>query len=288
MNFDLWHKVYPMTGAWNTFVHQRTRMRGPYKYPWFIELFNADRLPAHSFKRWWINCSHVYLRIVTRIAVLTQQACGGDKKKFKRLWLGGARHYIQKLWPKNSNESDSDSESSEVEVEEVKVWKVGDEAEAKYEGEYYYGKIVKVFNNGNYSFHFDDGDKHRSIEPKFIRERTPIVSFDESDITDGLSEDEESSSESSASMEEEVTVTKKEYREALELFLRSQMKDYEYFLHGTRTNHTESFHNVANKYYSKGSTSTFNLYIMKKQFAALDWNEQKVLAIVFWSHFASF
>lgn len=59
--FDLWHKVYPMTRAWKTFVGQRlSRKRQDWKYPWLKTVHDADLMPAHAFKRWWVNCSHVW------------------------------------------------------------------------------------------------------------------------------------------------------------------------------------------------------------------------------------
>lgn len=61
MNFDLWHKVYPMTANWKKFVTQRTRKRGPLKYPRLHELWEANKLCAHVFKKWWVNCSEVQL-----------------------------------------------------------------------------------------------------------------------------------------------------------------------------------------------------------------------------------
>jgi len=51
-------------------------------------------------------------------------------------------------------------------VEEVRVWKLGEQLEAKWtDGAYYYGVITKVFKNGNYGFAYTDGskDKHRYI-----------------------------------------------------------------------------------------------------------------------------
>lgn len=188
--------------------------------------------------------------------------------------MGAAKHYVNKLW-----EGDEEEVEEEVEAElETKIWKEGDEAEAKFtDGEYYWGKISKAYKNGNFLFHFDDGDKSRSTEGRFIRERTPIVGPDESDITDGIEESEKEDEDSEEDMEVEATISynKKYYTDALTEFLTAEMKDYEYFLYGTRTNSTESFHNLCNKYYSKGSTLSYPLYKMKKQFAALDWNEQK-------------
>lgn len=188
--------------------------------------------------------------------------------------MGAAKHYVNKLWKGDEEEAEVE-EVEEVEVEvEKKVWKEGDEAEAKFtDGEYYWGKISKIYKNGNFLFYFDDGDKSRSMEGRFIRERTPIVGPDESDITDGIEIEEEEVED----MEVEATISynKKYYIDALTEFLTAEMKDYEYFLYGTRTNSTESFHNLCNKYYSKGSTLSYPLYKMKKQFAALDWNEQK-------------
>lgn len=63
------------------------------------------------------------------------------------------------------------------------------------------------------------------------------------------------------------------YREALTEFLVSQMNNYQYFLNGTKTSFTESFHNVCNLYYPKGLTMSFVQYKMRKQFAALHWND---------------
>jgi hypothetical protein len=59
MNFDLWHKTYPMTANWKKFVTQRTRARGPFKYPRLQQLWESKRLNAFTFKKWWINCSQV-------------------------------------------------------------------------------------------------------------------------------------------------------------------------------------------------------------------------------------
>lgn len=58
--FDLWHKVYPMTKAWKTFVSQRlSRKKHDWLYPWLKTVHDADLMPAHAFKRWWVNCSYV-------------------------------------------------------------------------------------------------------------------------------------------------------------------------------------------------------------------------------------
>jgi hypothetical protein len=63
------------------------------------------------------------------------------------------------------------------------------------------------------------------------------------------------------------------YREALNEFLVSQMTNYQYFLNGTKTSYTESFHNVCNLYYPKGLYMSFAQYKMRKEFAALHWIE---------------
>ena len=58
--FDLWHKVYPMTKAWKTFASARnSKKKHDFKYPWLKTLHDDDKLAAHSFKSWWVNCSHV-------------------------------------------------------------------------------------------------------------------------------------------------------------------------------------------------------------------------------------
>jgi hypothetical protein len=56
----------------------------------------------------------------------------------------------------------------ESESVEEKVWKVGQLLEAKWtDGEYYYGEVKKVWNNGKYSFKYTDGSKdiHRYVHP---------------------------------------------------------------------------------------------------------------------------
>lgn len=58
--FDLWHKVYPMTRAWKNFVGLRlSSKKNDWKYPWLKTVHDADLMPAHAFKSWWVNCSHV-------------------------------------------------------------------------------------------------------------------------------------------------------------------------------------------------------------------------------------
>lgn len=61
---------------------------------------------------------------------------------------------------------------------------------------------------------------------------------------------------------------------ALRKFLESLMTNYEFFLHGKTTSYTESFHNVCNKYYKKSLSVCYGQYKMRKEMAALDWNEQ--------------
>jgi hypothetical protein len=120
----------------------------------------------------------------------------------------------------------------------------------------------------------------RSIPGHLIRERTPIVSWDKNDVPDGLSDSEEESEEEEESSEEEMQVevgSKRYYWLALKEFLESQLGDCKYFLHGKRTNHTESFHNICNIYCPKGSNISTKMYIMKKQFAALHWNWNKAM-----------
>jgi hypothetical protein len=57
-------------------------------------------------------------------------------------------------------------------------------------------------------------------------------------------------------------------------FLTPLYQDCEYFVHNQRTFGNESFHSVCNRYYEKGSVVSFVIFVMKRQFAALDWNEQ--------------
>lgn len=78
------------------------------------------------------------------------------------------------------------------------------------------------------------------------------------------------------------------YREALNEFLLSQMTNYQYFLNGTKTSFTESFHNVCNLYYPKGLYMSFEQYKMRKEFAALHWNELRKAGYTSIDEFASF
>lgn len=57
-------------------------------------------------------------------------------------------------------------------------------------------------------------------------------------------------------------------------FLEPIASDCQYFVYNQRTYGNESFHNLSNCYYQKGSTVPFNIYAMKRQFAFFDWNEQ--------------
>jgi hypothetical protein len=56
-------------------------------------------------------------------------------------------------------------------------------------------------------------------------------------------------------------------------FLTPLYEDCEFFVHNQRTFGNESFHSVCNRYYEKGSVVSFPIFKMKRQFAALDWNE---------------
>lgn len=63
-------------------------------------------------------------------------------------------------------------------------------------------------------------------------------------------------------------------RVALTEFLEPILADCEYFVYNQRTFGNESFHGLCNRYYDKGSAISFALFVMKRQFAFLDWNEQ--------------
>lgn len=170
-----------------------------------------------------------------------------------------------------SEASDTSSEEDEL-VDENGRWKLGAKLEAKWiDGEYYHGTITRVYKKASYSFRFDDDDFLRSVPHKEIRRRTPIVPFGQRDVEDKAEE-----SESEEEEDEPEFGSKKYYVRAVREFLVSQLENHEYFVHGTRTNNTESFHNVCNKYYQKGLTLSFPQYIMRKTFAALDWNENKL------------
>jgi hypothetical protein len=267
MNFDLWHKIYPMTADFKKFVTTRTHKRGPFKYPRLHALWESKQLGAHTFKKWWINCS---------------ETCGGDGEVFKAKWLGAAKHLVNRFWEESDSESSSESEEPEESDSESSMgprWEIDQLLEAKWtDGEYYYGKVTKVFANGSYSFRFDDGDFGRSILEKHIRERTPIVPFGQADLEDSESESEEEDVEEGESSDDEIEVegefdSRKYNLDALTTFLTQQMKNYEYFLNGTTTSYGESFHSICNLYYPKGSTVAFQTYVMKKTFAGLHWQE---------------
>lgn len=57
-------------------------------------------------------------------------------------------------------------------------------------------------------------------------------------------------------------------------FLEPIASDCQYFVYNQRTYGNESFHNVSNCYYQKGSSVPFDIFVMKRQFACFDWNEQ--------------
>lgn len=61
---------------------------------------------------------------------------------------------------------------------------------------------------------------------------------------------------------------------ALNDFLKSTVKDCEFFVYNQRTFGNESLHSLNNRYYEKGSVISFPIFVMKRQFAMLDWNEQ--------------
>ena len=54
------------------------------------------------------------------------------------------------------------------------------------------------------------------------------------------------------------------------------MEDCEYFVFNQRTFGNESFHSLCNRYYEKGSVVPFEIFCMKREFAALDWNEMMI------------
>ena len=60
----------------------------------------------------------------------------------------------------------------------------------------------------------------------------------------------------------------------LNKFLESIVKDCEFFVYNQRTYGNESLHSLNNRYYEKGSVVSFPIFVMKRQFAMLDWNEQ--------------
>jgi hypothetical protein len=63
------------------------------------------------------------------------------------------------------------------------------------------------------------------------------------------------------------------FESALLEFLEPIASDCEYFVWNQRTFGNESFHSLCNRYYEKGSVVSFDTFVMKRQFAMLDWNE---------------
>jgi hypothetical protein len=57
-------------------------------------------------------------------------------------------------------------------------------------------------------------------------------------------------------------------------FMEPLASDCEFFVWNKRTFGNESFHSLCNRYYEKGSVISFPLFLMKRQMAMLDWNEQ--------------
>jgi hypothetical protein len=68
--------------------------------------------------------------------------------------------------------------------------------------------------------------------------------------------------------------SKKRVVTALADFLEPLLENCENFVFNQRTFGNESFHSLCNRYYEKGSVVSFEVFKMKRQFAALDWNEQ--------------
>lgn len=60
----------------------------------------------------------------------------------------------------------------------------------------------------------------------------------------------------------------------LKEFLEPLASDCEFFIWNRRTFGNESFHSLCNRYYEKGSVVSFEIFVMKRQMAMLDWNEQ--------------
>lgn len=61
---------------------------------------------------------------------------------------------------------------------------------------------------------------------------------------------------------------------AIKEFLEPLGTDCEFFIWNQRTFGNESFHSLCNRYYEKGSVVSFEVFVMKRQMAMLDWNEQ--------------
>jgi hypothetical protein len=116
MNFDLWHKIYPFTGLWKTFVSTRIRKFAGYKYPFLHFLWEKKILTAEKFKSWWYNFLFVVLYdyifnffvffltfLIDRINV--SENCKGSAEIFSKNWLGAANHWIEKFWNRYREEA---------------------------------------------------------------------------------------------------------------------------------------------------------------------------------------
>ena len=102
---------------------------------------------------------------------------------FKSLWLGFCDHYFEKFWQGYQDDFVADDSTTTNAAPIARQWILGQELECKWtDGEYYYGRISKVYKNGKFKFNYDDGDHARSVFATDMRERTPIVNFGRPDI----------------------------------------------------------------------------------------------------------
>lgn len=62
----------------------------------------------------------------------------------------------------------------------------------------------------------------------------------------------------------------------LDVWLEKQLIGCEFYLYGFRTNYTEGYHGLCNFFYRKGITLSYEHYVMRKQFALLQWNYSKL------------
>jgi hypothetical protein len=63
------------------------------------------------------------------------------------------------------------------------------------------------------------------------------------------------------------------YLNALSKYTGTLLNNFEFFLYGADTSQCEAFHFVCNGHYAKGTTCSFDQYVMKKTHAAFDWIE---------------
>lgn len=98
--------------------------------------------------------------------------------------MGLTDHYFEKYWSGFLDDYvDLFLQREPAQAMQVIQWPLGEDLEGKWtDGEYYYGRVSKIFKNGKHKFVYDDGAKPRNLLPGEIRKRTPIVKFGLPDV----------------------------------------------------------------------------------------------------------